>query len=128
MIRTLTLGSNDIERSRCFYDATMGALGYGPGELNWRGALAYRQGLNALIICKPLDGQPATSANGLTINLDAQSEEQVRAWHEAGMANGGTSIEDPPGVRNYPSGMNLFSAYLRDPDGHKFCASYILPA
>ena len=128
MIRTLVLGSNDLERSRRYYDATMGALGYSAGEVNWRGSLAYRDGPYALIIGKPLDGEPASSANGLTINLDAQSEDQVRAWHAAGIANGGTAIEDPPGVRNYPSGTSLYSAYLRDPDGHKFCASCVLPA
>jgi hypothetical protein len=52
----------------------------------------------------------------------------VREWHAAGIAHGGTAIEDPPGIRNYPSGTSLYSAYLRDPDGHKFCASYIIPA
>ena len=44
--------------------------------------------------------------------------DQADAWHAAGVANGGTSIEDPPGRRE--NGMYL--AYLRDPDGSKICA------
>jgi catechol 2,3-dioxygenase-like lactoylglutathione lyase family enzyme len=128
MFRTLVLGSNDIARSKAFYNATMGILGCPPAEPNWRSALAYRKGGSALLITQPLDGKPATSANGLTVNLEMESEDQVRAWHAAGLAHGGTAIEDPPGIRNYPSGNRLYSAYLRDPDGHKFCASYMLPA
>lgn len=128
MFRTLVLGSNDIARAKAFYDATMGVLGCPPAEPDWRGAIAYRKNGTALMITEPLDGNPASSANGLTVNLEMESEEQVHAWHEAGLANGGTAIEDPPGLRIYPTGNRLYSAYLRDPDGHKFCASYKLPA
>jgi catechol 2,3-dioxygenase-like lactoylglutathione lyase family enzyme len=59
-----------------------------------------------------------TYANGGTIGFSVASQEQANAWHEAGLANGGRQIEDPPGVR--PSGAYL--AYLRDPDGNKLCA------
>jgi hypothetical protein len=67
------------------------------------------------MLTKPIDGQPATTLNGGTIGFSMKDAAQAEAWHKAGVANGGTSIEDAPGVR--PNGAYL--AYLRDPDGHK---------
>jgi catechol 2,3-dioxygenase-like lactoylglutathione lyase family enzyme len=122
MFRAVVLGSNDIARAKPFYDAVMGALGCAPAEPNYRGALVYRNKGAGLMITPPLDGHPATVANGGTITFDLDDEAQVRAWHDAGVANGGTSIENPPGVREYPD-RRVFSAYLRDPDGHKLCGS-----
>jgi len=120
MFRSVVLGSNDIDRSKTFYDAIMGTLGCPPAEPNFRGALIYRHKGAGLMITRPLDGNPASAANGNTVAIELDSAEQVRAWHDAGSAAGGTSIEDPPGPRDYPSGR-VFSAYLRDPDGHKLC-------
>ncbi len=120
MFRSAVLGSNDIDRSQIFYDAIMATLGCPPAELNFRGALIYRHKGAGLMITQPLDGNPANAANGSTLALTLDSEEQVRAWHDAGAAAGGMSIEDPPGQRSYPSGL-VYSAYLRDPDGHKLC-------
>ena len=71
----------------------------------------------------PIDGQPATVGNGSTTGFVCQSSEQVDAWHAAGVAAGGSTCEDPPGVRTGPAGR-LYLAYLRDPDGHKICALY----
>lgn len=126
MFRTVMLGSNDLEQSRKFYDAIMGVLGCPPAEPRPNGSLPYRKDGVALIITTPRDGNPATVANGGTLNFKMDSEEQVRAWHAAGLANGGTAIEDPPGIRSYP-GQDVFSAYLRSPEGHKFTASYFIP-
>jgi catechol 2,3-dioxygenase-like lactoylglutathione lyase family enzyme len=72
-------------------------------------------------VTAPIDGGAATPANGATIGFAAASPEQADAWHAAGVANGGTSIEDPPGVREGGLGK-LYLAYLRDPDGNKICA------
>jgi len=127
MFRSVVLGSNDIERSKTFYDAAMGAVGFPPAERNDRGGLIYRGDGSMLIINPPLNGEPATAANGGTIALDLGSEEEVKAWHDAGAANGGTSIEDPPGIRTYPGGRQLYSAYLRDPDGNKLCGLFPIP-
>ncbi|WP_349356902.1 VOC family protein [Sphingobium nicotianae] len=116
----MVLGSNDIDRSKRFYDVVMGVLGVAPPELNFRGALVYRHKGAALMITRPLDGNAATAANGNTVAITLDSPDQVHAWQEAGVAAGGTAIEDPPGLRSYPSGQ-VYSAYLRDPDGHKLC-------
>ena len=64
MFRSVVLGSNDIERSKQFYDAVMGVLGCPPAEPNWRGALAYRNKGAGLMITRPLNGEPACAANG----------------------------------------------------------------
>ena len=101
-----------------FYDALFGAIGGKPGEQDARGRLIYVHNGGRFMVSKPIDGKAATHANGGTIGFTMASPEQADAWHKAGMANGGTAIEDPPGAR--PSGAYL--AYLRDPDGNKLCA------
>ncbi|WP_117195861.1 VOC family protein [Rhizobium terrae] len=112
------IGSNDLERSRRFYDTTFVALGGKPGEMDPRGRLIYSHEGGRLMITKPIDGRPATAANGGTIGIAAASRDHVLAWHAAGAAHGGTAIESPPAQR--PNGA--FVAYLRDPDGNKLTA------
>ena len=127
MFSHLMLGSNDLERSRRFYDAVFAALGAKPGVADARGRLVYAHKGGRLLITKPIDGGPATPANGATIGLAMDTPEQARAWHEAGVAHGGTSVEEPPGVRETPVGA-LYLAYLRDPDGNKLCALHRVAA
>ncbi|MGU3538028.1 VOC family protein [Methylobacterium sp. A54F] len=115
MFTHVMIGSNDLTRARDFYDATFGALGGKPGEMDARGRLIYAHDGGRFMITKPIDGNPATSANGGTIGIAAASRDHVLAWHEAGVAHGGTAIESAPGER--PNGS--FVAYLRDPDGNK---------
>lgn len=115
MFTHIMIGSNDLTRSKRFYDATFQALGGEPGEMDPRGRLIYTHKGGRLMITTPIDGKPATSANGGTIGILADSAEHVRAWHAAGTANGGASIETPPSER--PNGQ--FVAYMRDPDGNK---------
>ena len=67
----------------------------------------------------PIDGEPAGPGNGSTVGFSVDSPEAGDAWHAAGLANGGTTCEDPPGVREE---MNIYLAYLRDPAGNKICA------
>jgi catechol 2,3-dioxygenase-like lactoylglutathione lyase family enzyme len=69
----------------------------------------------------PINGEPACHGNGSTIGFTVKSAEQGDAFHAAGVANGGTTCEDPPGLREGPAGK-LYLAYLRDPDGNKICA------
>ena len=118
MFSHIVVGSNDSARSKKFYDAVFTAIGAQPGAEVREGRIAYSHNGTRFIVTKPNDGKPATNANGGTIGFTMSSQEQAAAWHKAGVANGGTSIEDPPGVR--PNGAYL--AYLRDPDGNKLVA------
>lgn len=77
----------------------------------------------SISVGKPLDGGPACGANGGTIGFHAKSAEAVQAFHDAGVAAGGASIEDPPGERKGSFGT-LILAYLRDPTGNKICAMH----
>jgi catechol 2,3-dioxygenase-like lactoylglutathione lyase family enzyme len=127
MFSHITVGSNDIARSRTFYDALFAALGGKPGSEDDKGRLVYRHDGGMLLVTPPIDGQPATHANGGTIGFAMTGPAQADAWHAAGVANGGTSIEDPPGIRQGGFGQ-LYLAYLRDPDGNKLCAVHRMPA
>jgi len=127
MFSHIMIGSNDIARSKTFYDALFGAMGGKPGVEDARGRLVYAHNGGRFMVTKPIDGKPATAANGGTIGFTMSDAKQAEAWHDAGVANGGTSIEDPPGVRQGASGR-IFLAYLRDPDGNKLCALHRLPA
>jgi catechol 2,3-dioxygenase-like lactoylglutathione lyase family enzyme len=118
MFTHIVIGSNDLERARSFYDATFNALGGKPGEMDARGRLIYAHDGGRLMITAPIDGKPATVANGGTIGIAASSADHVLAWHEAGTRHGGRAIESSPAER--PNGA--FVAYLRDPDGHKLTA------
>ena len=123
MFNHVMVGSNDLEKSKAFYDATFAALGFEPGIVDDKGRVFYLNQFGTYGISKPIDGEPATHANGGTIGFRAESEEAVNAWHEAGLAAGGIAIEDPPGIRTGVS-RKLYIAYLRDPDGNKLCAVF----
>jgi catechol 2,3-dioxygenase-like lactoylglutathione lyase family enzyme len=118
MFSHIMVGSNDVARSKKFYDALFAAIGAPPGVEDARGRLAYTHNGGRFMVSKPIDGKPAMAANGGTIGFAVGDVKLAEAWHKAGIANGGTSIEDPPGVR--PNGAYL--AYLRDPDGNKLVA------
>jgi catechol 2,3-dioxygenase-like lactoylglutathione lyase family enzyme len=127
MFSHVMVGSNDIARSKKFYDALFGAVGGEPGVPDVKGRLIYAHNGALLLVTKPIDGRPATHANGGTIGFAMTRPEQADAWHKAGVANGGTAIEDPPGVRQGVLGQ-FYLAYLRDPDGNKLCALHRMPA
>jgi catechol 2,3-dioxygenase-like lactoylglutathione lyase family enzyme len=124
MFNHIMVGSNDIARSKKFYDALFAAVGGKPGNEDAKGRLIYVHDGGVLMVSKPIDGGNATHANGGTVGFKMASQEQGKAWHDAGVANGGTSIEDPPGIR--PGGA-MFLAYLRDPDGNKLCGVHRIP-
>lgn len=121
MFSHVMVGSNDIDRSKKFYDAVAASVGANAGIVDEHGRLIYMHNDGIFIVTPPIDGKPATHANGGTIGIACNSKEQVDAWHDAGVANGGTSIEDPPGVREGGFGP-MYLAYVRDPDGNKLCA------
>jgi len=113
------VGVKDLEASKKFYDAVLGALGVAPGMANNQ-RYFYRSPTGTFGITTPINGEPATVGNGSTIGFKATSTEQADAFHAAGVAHGGTTCEDPPGWRQGAAGQ-LYLAYLRDPDGHKIC-------
>lgn len=121
MFTHITLGANDVEASRKFYDAVFGALGLEPGAADPRGRYWWRTSRGAFAVGKPIDGEAACHANGGTIGFAAASPEAVVAFAAAGVAAGGVAIEDPAGPRETPFGV-MHLAYLRDPSGNKICA------
>ncbi|MGB0845937.1 MAG: VOC family protein [Thiolinea sp.] len=123
MFSHVMVGTNDMEASKQFYDAVLGALGYKPGVIDAKGRCFYFNKGGTFAITKPIDGEPATHANGGTIGFAATTTELVDAWHAAGLTSGGTAIEDPPGVRESAQ-FKLYLAYLRDPAGNKVCAMH----
>ncbi|MFM1896986.1 MAG: hypothetical protein RLZZ385_2060 [Pseudomonadota bacterium] len=121
MFSHIMLGANDVQKSKLFYDAILGALGYEPGHIDAKGRCFWINKSGIFCITKPLNGEPACHGNGMTIGFAADSPAAADAWHAAGVANGGTTCEDPPGIREGRTGK-LYLAYLRDPDGNKLCA------
>ena len=125
MFNHIMVGTNDIQRSKRFYDAVLGLLGAGEPIRNEAPTghvrLFYRHEGNTFGISEPINGEQATPANGGTIGFKCSSPEQVREFHDIAVQNGGVSIEGPPGPREGGMGM-LHLAYVRDPDGNKLCA------
>ena len=121
MFSHIMVGSNDIARSKKFYDALFVAIGGKPGTEDAKGRLIYSHNGGRFMVSKPLDGKPANGANGGTIGFLMANQAQADAWHKAGVANGGAAVEDPPGIRQGGAGQ-MYLAYLRDPDGNKLCA------
>ena len=117
MFSHIMVGSNDIDRSKKFYDAVFTAIGGKPGNVDAKGRIIYAHNGGVFLVSKPIDGKPASHANGGTVGFTMASADQANAWHKAGVANGGTAIEDPPGPRGA-----MYLAYLRDPDGNKLDA------
>jgi catechol 2,3-dioxygenase-like lactoylglutathione lyase family enzyme len=120
MFSHIMLGVNDLEVSKKFYDAVLGTLGVPAGVAN-RNRYFYRTASGTFGITTPINGQPATNGNGSTIGFKVDSTAQGDLWHAAGVANGGKTCEDPPGIRDSAAGK-MYLAYLRDPDGNKICA------
>jgi catechol 2,3-dioxygenase-like lactoylglutathione lyase family enzyme len=116
MFSHVMVGSNDLDRSKQFYDRLFGK----EGRRDEKGRLNYGRRGAVFMVSNPIDGQAACHANGGTIGFNFDSPEEVDAWHKAGIEAGGTSIEDPPGYRENAFGK-LYLAYLRDPDGNKLC-------
>ncbi|MEN9924480.1 MAG: hypothetical protein RL268_606 [Pseudomonadota bacterium] len=115
------VGSNDLAKSKTFYDALFKAIGGKEALQDDKGRLIYMHNGGLFIVTTPINGEPATHANGGTIGFAMDNPAQADAWHAAGVAAGGTTCEDPPGVREGGFGK-LYLAYLRDPDGNKLCA------
>ena len=124
MFSHILVGTNDVLAAKKFYDAVMGTLGITSGDLNEeKQRVYYRSPNGSLIITKPIDGNPASVGNGSTIGFKCASAEQAKAFHDAAIVAGGTSIEEPPGWR-VNGNKKMFLAYVRDLDGNKLNAIF----
>lgn len=121
MFSHIMIGGNDIDETKKFYDAVLGTMGHPPGIIDPNGRCFYITDAGIFAISKPIDGEVAGPGNGSTIGFSAADAETADKWHAAGLANGGTTCEDPPGVRE-GGGGKIYLAYLRDPSGNKICA------
>ena len=125
MFNHVMVGTNDIARSKRFYDAVLGVLGAGAPFENTaptgQARLFYRHDGAAFCVSEPINGEAACHANGGTIGFKCGSPEQVQQFHDVALAHGGTTCEEPPGLREGSLGAMVL-AYVRDPDGNKLCA------
>ena len=103
MLSHVMVGTNDIERSKRFYDALLGFLGAGEPSRNaartGHKRLFYRYDGITFCVSEPIDGKPATHANGGTVGFKCSSPEHVRQFHDVAVAHGGTSNEEEPGAK-----------------------------
>ena len=124
MFNHIMVGTNDIERSKRFYDAVLGTVGAGEPVRNVASSghvrLFYRHDGSTFCVSEPINGEAATFANGGTIAFNCSSSEQAKHFHDTAVAHGGTSIEAAPGLRQGSMGA-MYLAYVRDPDGNKLC-------
>ena len=125
MFSHVMVGTNDLDRAKTFYDALLGTLGVPPARVDGH-RIFYMTKTGVFSVSKPINGEPATFANGGTIGFACENGDQAAAWHAAGLAHGGTTCEEPPGVREGGMGK-MYLAYLRDPDGNKICALHRVP-
>ena len=128
MYSHVMLGVNDMDASRKFYDALFAVLGVKPGVMDPKGRCFYMGNDGIFILSNPINGESACNGNGSTIGFAVDGPAQGDAWHAAGVANGGVSIEDAPGVRQGGSTGELYLAYLKDPAGNKICAMHRVPS
>ena len=121
MFSHMMVGANNVEESKNFYDAVLGSMGHNPGVMDEKGRCFYFTDNGIFAITPPINGEAACHGNGCTVGFAAKDPAQADAWHSAGVANGGTTCENPPGVREGGLGK-LYLAYLKDPSGNKICA------
>ena len=129
MIGYVTVGSNDLEKARGFYDQLMPTIGASRIMEFGDNFTMYGTDMNraGLAVCKPHDGNSATAGNGNMSAIACDSRASVDALHAKAMELGGTD-EGAPGVRGEEGDQAFYGAYFRDPDGNKLAAFCIGPA
>ena len=124
MLNHVMIGSNDIEKTKNFYNSVLSVLGASDAmeHVNETGQtrLFYIHDGSTFSVSEPVNGEPVSIANGSTIGFVCDSPEQVKEFHDIAVANGGMSVEDPPGPRDGTMGL-MYLCYFLDPDGHKIC-------
>ncbi|QQN73123.1 VOC family protein [Croceicoccus sp. YJ47] len=124
MLNHVMIGTNDIDKAKAFYEKILAVVGCKGGMDNTANSghrrVFFAHGGSMLAITQPINDEPATTANGMTIGIACDSPEQVKELHDVAVANGATSIENPPGKREASMGT-MYLSYFRDLDGHKIC-------
>jgi catechol 2,3-dioxygenase-like lactoylglutathione lyase family enzyme len=121
IISHVSIGSNDFDKARGFYDRVLSALGIGV-VMEHPGAVAYGRQYPEFWVCRPHDGREATVGNGFHMGFIAADKQQVHAFYEAAIAAGAT-CDGPPGPRPL-YGEPYYGCFVRDLDGHKIEAAY----
>ena len=127
MFSHIMIGTDDIESSKKFYDSVLAVLGINNPVRNknetGQQRLFYTHNDSVFCITEPINGEPASFANGSTIGFACESPQQVQKFHAVAIENGATSIEAPPGLRDNSTGKKHL-CYFLDLDGHKICGMY----
>ncbi|HYD59576.1 MAG TPA: VOC family protein [Noviherbaspirillum sp.] len=121
IVSHVSIGTNDFERARAFYDKVMAALGARRVE-EFPGAVAYGKMYPEFWVQTPIDGYPASVGNGTHIGFVAPSKEAVHAFYEAALEAGATDSGAPGPRPHY--GEPYYGCFVRDPDGHKVEATF----
>jgi catechol 2,3-dioxygenase-like lactoylglutathione lyase family enzyme len=129
MIGYVTVGTNDIEKARTYYDALLGSIGATRLMAFDNGFTLYGTGWGrpGLAVTPPYNKEPATVGNGCMVAMVMDARDKVDAFHAKALELGG-SDEGPPGLRSPEGDQAFYGAYFRDPEGNKFCAYKIGPA
>jgi catechol 2,3-dioxygenase-like lactoylglutathione lyase family enzyme len=116
MIHHASLGTNNLQRARAFYDPLMEELGLRCLKQTDR-LLGY--GLTEILFSleKPIDGESASPGNGVHLAFNAGRRRTVDTVYKLGLANGGKD-DGGPGLRTEYD-PHYYAAFLRDPDGNK---------
>jgi catechol 2,3-dioxygenase-like lactoylglutathione lyase family enzyme len=117
----VSVGTNNFPRAKAFYDAVLATLEI-QCLMDFDGGAGYGRQFPEFWVQKPHDGQAASTGNGVHICFNAQSEQQVQAFHAKALQQGG-SDDGEPGMRpEYSPGY--YAAFVRDPDGNKVEAMF----
>lgn len=116
MIHHVSVGTNDLARSKRFYDAVLPMVGM-VRLAEDEGGLGYGSGTFHFSVQVPIDGAPATVGNGSHIAFAVEDRSMVEEFYRAALDHGG-SDEGAPGPRSHYD-AHYYAAFVRDPDGHK---------
>lgn len=112
----VTVGTNNLEQARAFYDNVLGKFGLKRiADLGDNGSI-WGQDKPSFFVLKPANGEPASVGNGVTVSFEAPDRASIKAFHAAALAAGGKD-EGAVGPRGWAE--NAYAAYVRDLDGNK---------
>ena len=129
MIGYVTVGTNDIERARGYYDELLGMIGAQRIMQFDNGFTMYGTSLGrpAMAVTPPYNGEPATVGNGNMVAIPVDSRDKVDAFYAHALKLGSRD-EGPPGLRSPEGPSAFYGAYFRDLDGNKLCVFRMGPA